>query len=160
MDHAALLATVHYNPLSGEFIRLRAAGNRAAGTVLGNPDAKGYLKALVLGKYVRLNRLAWFYTYGVWPTKQIDHKNQCKTDNRLLNLRDCGTSSNCLNQLGPRTNNTSGYQGVHQIIKTGRFRACCSIQGVKQHLGVFDTPEAAHAAYMAFKTQHIPERIK
>lgn len=159
MNHIELTSTVHYDPETVVFVRTKSAGNTAAGHRLGNIDAKGYLKALVLGKYVKLHRLAWFYMHGTWPTEQVDHINGCKTDNRMVNLRVCDTSANCLNQVGPRKNNELGYQGVHQIKKTGRFRAACNLQGVKHHLGVFATAEEAYAAYTAFKAPHIPERI-
>jgi len=82
-----------------------AAGNTKAGSTIGNIDAKGYLKAMVLGKYVKLHQLAWFYCFGAWP-KQLDHINQVKTDNRITNLREVDTSTNCLNQTGPRKNNS------------------------------------------------------
>lgn len=149
---------VNYDPVTGIFTRKKSAGNTSTGSVLGNPDKKGYLKCMILGEYHRLNRLAWFYSYGVWPSMQVDHQNQDKTDNVLSNLRDCGTSANCLNQLGPRKNNVLGVQGVHQIHKTGKFRACCTVKGFKHHLGVFDTAEEASKAYITFKTPLIPER--
>lgn len=159
MTHEELIEAVLYCKETGIFTRRKAAGNTLAGSTIGCIDKKGYLKALVLGSYVKLHRLAWFYTHGTWPSEQVDHINGVKTDNRIANLRVCDTSTNCLNQQGPRTNNKIGYQGVHQIKKTGRFRACCNLQGVKHHLGVFATVEEAHLAYSTFKAPHLPERI-
>ena len=159
MNHSDLLNVVSYDKVTGKFVRLQSAGNALKGTVIGNEDKKGYVKALVLGQYVKLHRLAWFYIHGCWPSKQIDHLNGIRSDNRIDNLRDCGTSENCLNQHGPRTNNKSGYQGVHQILKTGRSRATCSIQGRKHHIGVFSTAEEASCAYIALKAPHLPESI-
>ena len=115
MKHHELLAAVIYESSTGIFTRRVAAGNTKAGSVIGNLTKKGYLKALVLGKYVTLHRLAWFYVHGKWPDQEIDHKNTIKTDNRIDNLRDCSRSVNCLNQIGSRTNNSVGLQGVHQI---------------------------------------------
>lgn len=126
MNHAELLNYLDFDPESGVFTRKVAAGNKKAGSVVGNIDAKGYLKALVLGEYVKLHRLAWFYVYSEWPSDQIDHINNVKTDNRIQNLRVCDTSTNCHNQHGPRINNNSGFQGIHKIAKTGRYRAACS----------------------------------
>lgn len=154
MEHAALLKEVHYDPLSGVFTRLKSAGNRKVGSRIGTRCHKGYLKARVLGEYVKLHRLAWFYMKGAWPQHEIDHKNQIKDDNRFDNLRDVDTSTNCLNQTGPRRNNRTGTQGVHLIKKTGRYRATCSIRGTKHHLGVFATEEEAGAIYRAFKKAH------
>jgi hypothetical protein len=156
MNHQELLSAVDYDPVTGIFTRKVAAGNTKAGSVIGNPTKKGYLKALVLGKYVTLHRLAWFFVHGEWPEQAIDHKNTIKTDNRLDNLRDCSTSVNCLNQRDPRINNALGLHGVHQIKKTGRYRASCTINGKKTHLGVFATPEEASQAYKAFKAPLLP----
>ncbi len=151
MNHAELLEAVHYDPLTGIFTRRKSAGNVKAGSRIGSHCSKGYLKAMVLGKYVKLHRLAWFYMKGKWPRQEIDHKNQIKDDNRFDNLRDVDTSTNCLNQTGARKNNYVGIQGVHLIQKTGRYRATCSIKSVKHHLGVFATADEAGAAYRAFK---------
>lgn len=156
MQHSALLNAVHYDPSTGVFTRKVSAGNVKAGSVIGNYCKKGYLKALVLGKYVKLHQLAWFYVYGVWPSSQLDHINGVKDDNRIKNLRDVDTSTNCLNQQEARVNNQLGLQGVHRIKKTGRFRSACMVQGKKHHLGVFATAEEAHAAYLTFKEQYLP----
>lgn len=156
MDLNQLRDTVEYSPETGIFTRKIAAGNKAAGTQIGNVNVKGYLKALVHGKYVVLHRLAWFYVFGVWPT-QLDHINGDKQDNRIANLRECDTSTNCLNQRKARINNRLQCQGVHKILKTGRYRASCTVHGKKKHLGVFTTLGEAQQAYQQFKTPYLPE---
>lgn len=150
MQHTELLHSIIYNPETGIFIRKISNGNTKAGSIIGGLDKKGYLKAMVLRKYVKLHRLAWFYVYGIWPT-QIDHINQIKTDNRIKNLRDVTTMQNCINQTGPRINNKLNTQGVHQIKKTGKYRATCSAYGIKKHLGVFNTLEEAKQAHDIYK---------
>ena len=40
-------------------------------------------------------------------------------------------------------------------VAAGRFRASCSVGGVKYHLGVFATAEEAHGAYASFKKEHV-----
>jgi len=144
-------AAVSYNPLTGVFIRKVSAGNVRAGSVVGNPDKKGYLKAMVCGRYHKLHRLAWFYTNGVWPV-EIDHKNQIKSENWLDNLRDVSTSINCTNQTGPRKHNKCGFQGVH-MHKPGVYRA----KFRRKCLGLFSTPEEAHQAYKTAKAPYIPK---
>lgn len=156
MDYLKLKEYADYNPQTGVFTRIVSAGNSKAGSIIGNHSKKGYLKAMVLGRYVKLHQLAWFFSYGEWPQKQIDHINGVKDDNRIINLRIADTSENCLNQHGPRINNQVGYQGVHRIAKTGRYRACCTVKGIKHHLGVFATAEEAHNAYKAFKSPYLP----
>lgn len=41
--------------------------------------------------------------------------------------------------------------GVYFHKPTGKFLAHCNVKGNRQHLGSFNTPEDAHAAYKAFK---------
>lgn len=142
---------VEYDPITGVFKRLYSAGNTKKGSVVGNLDRRGYMKAMVCKRYHKLHRLAWFHVHGVWPV-EIDHKNQDKADNRLENLRECSTSENCTNQTGPRINNRAGMQGVHQT-RVGKFRA--SFRG--RHLGMFPTAELAHSAYLVAKAPHLPE---
>lgn len=108
-----------------------------------------------MGKYVKLHQLAWFYMTGSWAG-QIDHINGVKDDNRWSNLREVDTSTNCLNQQKARKNNTLGMQGVHQIKKTGKYRATCTVKRKKHHLGVFSTAAEAHSAYLQFKQQYLP----
>lgn len=156
MNHTKLLDTLFYDTATGIFYRKISMGNRKAGTVVGNPSKKGYLKALVLGEYVFIHRLAWFYVNGKWPTMQLDHINQNKQDNRITNLRECSTHENCINQTNPRSNNKLNTQGVHKIQKTGRYRATCMIEGKKHHLGVFTSLHDAQNAYASFKKDYLP----
>ena len=60
MQHSDLLNAVHYDPSTGVFTRKVSAGNVKASSVIGNRCKKGYLKALVLGKYVKLHHLLGF----------------------------------------------------------------------------------------------------
>ena len=79
MAHAELLAAVHYDPLTGIFTRRKSAGNAKAGTRIGSRCSKGYLKAKVLGEYVKLHRLAWFYMRGCGRSKKSTTGTRSKT---------------------------------------------------------------------------------
>lgn len=48
----------------------------------------------------------------------------------------------------PRTNK-SGYKGVSWHAGGKKWQAHVRIEGVNQYLGLFGTPEEAHAAYCA-----------
>ena len=41
--------------------------------------------------------------------------------------------------------------GVYFHKARGKFHANCAVNGKRQHLGLFDTPEEAFAAYRPFK---------
>jgi hypothetical protein len=57
------------------------------------------------------HRLVWFYVYGIWPTKQIDHKNRNNKDNRISNLREADNSENQAN-MPAKSNNSTGFRGI------------------------------------------------
>jgi hypothetical protein len=75
-----------------------------------------------------------------------DHRSTDKSDNRRSNLRVCTPAQNCQNQ-GIRKNNTSGFKGVQWMKAKKKWQAKICVNRVQKHLGLFETPEAAHEAY-------------
>jgi hypothetical protein len=87
--------------------------------------------------------------YGVWPTGEIDHLDGDPSNNRIENLRD---STHLVNMQNRRRANIGSKTGVLGVKPHGkRFRATIETDRRGRHLGVFDTVEAAHAAYVAAK---------
>jgi hypothetical protein len=66
-----------------------------------------------------------------------------------LNLR-VGTHGENSQNLKLYKNNTSGFTGV-TFSKWGKWRAEIWVSGRAYHLGYFDTPELAYAAYLEGK---------
>lgn len=143
--------TLHYNPTSGQFTRLNRVGN-IAGTV----GYQGYTAIHVNGRIYQAHRLAWLYVYGRFPTADLDHINDNKSDNRIENLRETTRSQNMLATPKPR-NNTSGYKGVSFDKSRNKWEAYCTISRKRKHLGRFDTAEQAHQAYKTYVLAHQPE---
>jgi len=79
---------------------------------------------------------------------EVDHVNGDGLDNRRANLRAATRAQNCQNRRR-RKDNTSGFKGVRLDRRYNKWRAEISACGSKYDLGCFDTPEAAHAAYVA-----------
>lgn len=80
------------------------------------------------------------------PAVHVDHINADGLDNRRANLRTCSHAENMRNRrLG--ADNTSGFKGVDWHKATGKWRARLKHQGKSHHLGYFDDPAEAHAAY-------------
>jgi hypothetical protein len=77
------------------------------------------------------------------PDNVIDHVNHNKLDNRRQNLRVCTHQQNQFNR-GKNSNNTSGYKGVHWNKQTQKWKA----QINHKYLGLFDSAEEAHRAYV------------
>lgn len=77
---------------------------------------------------------------------QVDHIDGDPKNNRRSNLRLCSCADNQKNQRR-HSNNTSGFKGVHWNKQRKRWRAEIMINRRTVHLGYFDTPEQASAAY-------------
>ena len=77
---------------------------------------------------------------------QVDHINGDRSDNRRLNLRICTREQNSRNRKIP-SNNISGYKGVYFRSDKKQWMACIRADGIKYHLGYFETREDAALAY-------------
>lgn len=81
------------------------------------------------------------------PNELVDHVNGDGLDNRRQNLRTCSMSQNSGNQHRLRTDNTSGYRGVHQDKRDGSWIAQIRGGGKVRHLGTFKNAKDAAKAY-------------
>ena len=142
-----------YDPETGVFVRKASRGTAKAGSVAGCMYNTGYIMIRIDSKDYTAHRLAWLYVYGCWPTNQIDHINRVKDDNRLCNLREATQSENNWN-VGKYKNNKSGLTGVSWHNSTKKWQAQISVNGKLIYLGLFDTPEEGHAAYLKAKAAH------
>lgn len=122
-------------------------------TVAGSPSAKGYIRIRLLDRDFYAHRLAWMYIYGNFPNNQIDHKDQNKKNNRIDNLRDATNQINSHNITNARIGNKSSFRGVRTCYQ-GKYQARIYVDGVEVNLGMFDTPQQAHAAYLEAKKIH------
>ena len=144
-----LRALMHYDSGTGEFHWIVNISNVKAGSFVGTQSKDdGYIRTSISGKRYLLHRLAWLYVNGGWPSKQIDHINGNRSDNRFSNLREASNAQNCQN-IVVRPTNPSGFLGVSR--HENKWRAAISVDGKRRHLGRFDTPEAAFAAYSKAK---------
>lgn len=150
----ALKEQIRYDPLSGKFFwnnpGLGRRRNGQAGSMRKDKYCTIFLKVNGVEWNIPAHRAAWFLSYGYWPEYFIDHINQKKDDNRLVNLREATPSQNLMNkgkyltdtQTNRRTITHGVYVGVDQM-KSGRWRAICA----RKYLGTYDTPEEAALAY-------------
>jgi hypothetical protein len=79
---------------------------------------------------------------------QVDHRNGNPLDNRRDNLRLLSASDNSRNQKD-RTDNTSGFKGVHYDRAREKWLAFIKTDGKMKHLGRFKTIEEAKTARLA-----------
>jgi len=136
-----------YDPETGIFTRLISESNRSVcGSDAGGYGCQGYYRVSLLGRRYYAHRLAWFYMTGRWPARQIDHINGIKDDNRFCNLREATATLNAAN-VGRKATNKSGFKNVNFDARSGRWLARARINGKRVNLGLYDTPEAAYAAF-------------
>ena len=97
--------------------------------------------------YFSAHRLIFMMQTGKWPTRDIDHKNGNRVDNRWENLREATPQQNGWN----RRHDRGLPKGVTISKNRTRTRYTVRIRtrGVQTHIGVFDTPEEAHSAWSA-----------
>jgi len=151
-----LKSILNYCPETGVFTRLVPVGCRAkVGDIAGSADKKGYRLIGISGKTYKAHRLAWLYMTGTLPSKQIDHIDGEKSNNRFSNLREATNAQNQSNRPVSQ-NSKSGYKGVY-LVKWNRERpwmAQIKVMGKDTYLGVFKTKELAHAAYCKAAEKH------
>ena len=109
----------------------------------------GYYYLRVDGRRYAAHRVAWLYVHGQWPSHQIDHIDGDPSNNRIENLRDVPASVNQRCRRKPTCRNRAGFIGVSR--KRGRWMAALTVNKRQIYLGYFDSPEAAHEAYLKGK---------
>jgi hypothetical protein len=144
---------LHYDPDTGVWSWLVRQGRACVGATAGWVRADGYRQIRVDGRAYRAHRLAFLYMTGRWPPRLVDHKNVVPGDDRWCNLRPATESQNQHNR-GRAATNTSGLKGASFSKHTRKWLAQIAVRGVRKYLGYFDTPEEAHAAYVAASQQH------
>jgi len=141
-----LREVLRYNKRTGLFRwRVRLSINIKVGAVAGTWKEGNYRVIWIDKRQYYAHRLAWFYVYERW-TKEIDHKNNIRGDDRFCNLRKATATQSKYNRKAQK-NNKSGLKGAWYT-KTGKWVSSIRIPGGKDvWLGSFDTAEKAHAAY-------------
>lgn len=146
LSQSELKEYLHYDPATGIFTWLKKSAKKTVlGNVAGTINGAGYLQISLQGKTYLAHRLAWFYTYGVWP-KRLDHRDRIRTHNWMDNLREATQSQNAFHTKR-NASNITGVRGVN--LEGNRYRASIYYQGKKINLGRHDTIEQARAAYIA-----------
>jgi len=133
---STLRASIDYDAETGVFTR--------NGCPIGRVYRRGYIMVQLLGETYLAHRLAWFYVHGEHPTRNIDHINGVKSDNRIVNLRECNQSENQQNRR------LSSVRGCYKR-RNGRWTAQIMIGYRSKKLGTYDTEQQAREAYLAAK---------
>jgi hypothetical protein len=152
-DHftpAEIAELFSYDPVTGIVRWVKPTSTRiSAGAICGQKARDGKLIVVTGGKLLRVHRVAWCLHFGRWPEQVIDHINGDPSDNRIVNLRDVSVEVNNENKRRALRTSMTGLLGVSACGK--RYTAAIQKDKKRYHLGCFDTPEEAHAAYVTAK---------
>ena len=133
--------------------RRGTTGKFPAGAIAGNYMPGGYNRVRIDGRIYYGHRIAWALTHGVWPDRNIDHIDGDPSNNKIDNLRDISQKHNIQNQRHALPSNTSGLLGVGWHRQSGKWRARITADGKEHALGLFDSAEIAHGAYLKAKRE-------
>lgn len=125
------------------------AGKEALTTLIGYRYPGGN----IFNRIYYAHRVIWAIFYGEWPSKQIDHINGNRCDNRIKNLRHVSHFENGKNQR-LSSNNTSGFCGVSWYSARGKWQAHITSKGKKMLLGIFTNKSDAIAARKAAEVKY------
>lgn len=145
-----LREALDYSPFTGEFRWKETRSHAVRGARAGHLHSTGYIHISVDGRQYKAHRLAWLYVFGCWPDDEIDHRNGVRDDNRIANLRSASRSENMQNKRVYRSS-ANGFIGTHFHQASGKWAAVIQSKRRRRHLGLFDSNEAAFAAYEAAK---------
>jgi hypothetical protein len=133
----------------------RGKKDKEAGTLMSN----GYVKIGIDGKEYLAHRIMWLFVHGEYPKTNIDHKDRCRSNNCISNLRLATPKQNAENMF--RKSNTSGFKGVHfnKRLKSKPWSANITHCGKTIHIGYFHSAEAASFARKQSENQHYTHHI-
>jgi hypothetical protein len=129
------------NPDTGHLYRRDSLQGRMAGSRAGKMAASGYRRITIDGVDYPEHRIVWLHFYGANAPKIIDHKNCCRSDNRISNLRAATHAQNITNS---KSRDNQYPRGVRKT-KSG-FAARIGENGNYRYLGHFKTVEEAASA--------------
>ena len=144
-----------YDPSTGKLFWIKQSGAIRVGDVAGRRDKEGRTTIRFKTELYHATRLIWLLQTGAEPLFEIDHIDGNASNDAWLNLRDIPHTHNMQNQKRKRTDSRQPYKGIERVSGCkNRWRAYIGLKGHRVKLGNFDTPEAAHAAYIKAKREY------
>lgn len=123
-----------------------------AGKIAGCVGKDGYLLVRVslqgLHWLLPAHQIVWAMTHGEWPSSEIDHRDNDRSNNRPDNLRLAERPQNMAN-MRTHKDNQLGIKGVFFDRRRGKFIATICHHRRQIRLGAFASAEDASAAYAA-----------
>jgi len=154
---------LRYDPETGYLWWTKRVKGRPFDKPAGNLNTIGYIVISCrhegADKRFYAHRLAWFLHHETWPKDQIDHINNLRDDNRLVNLREATNAENTKN-LKARKGGTSKYKGVSWFKRHCKWLARIGVNHKRIFLGYYDNEEEAALAYNKAALEYFGEYAK
>jgi hypothetical protein len=147
LTHDHLREILKYNPQTGAWNWVVSRGSVRRGDIAGSVGSHGYRQISIGRRLYLAHRLAFLWMTGPWPTDQVDHRDLGRANDCWENLREATRSQNYRNRRALVTNKC-GLKGAHWKSSIRRWAAAIRDGGRQKHLGYFDCPQDAHAAYV------------
>lgn len=140
-----------YDPEAGTLRWNESRGRVKRGSIAGTKDSQGRLIIKMDGYVYKAHRLIWFYMTGAWPKDQIDHRDGNQLNNAWSNLREASSRLNQQNKRRAYSNSKTGLLGACFDKKSKKYVARINSNGKRLFVGLYNTAEEAHAAYVEAK---------
>lgn len=116
-----------------------------ANKVAGWKDTSGYQLIRYKGVLVRAHNIVWLMIKGVWPDKELDHKDTNPQNNSIDNLRESDRNEQGMNQK-LQARRAGKYKGVHQS-SSGKFYVKIKFHGKQLYYGSYESELEAAMVY-------------
>ena len=117
-----------------------------------------YIDCTVCKEWLTFSNFKKWMELQDWQGKELD-KDLLVSGNKIYSPDTCIFVTSDINKLLINSKASRGAWpvGVDFSIRSNKFRSRCSSKGLSKHLGLFDTPMKAHAAWQNFKIKCILE---
>ena len=148
-----ILKRLRFDKETGQFFWIKPSKyhldliGKVAGCIGRSNPNKKYWVIKLNGKAYKRARLVYLITHGKWPEPCVDHINGNSLDDRPENLRQASIMENAWNHK-KRARRIQLPIGVRNLA-SGKFQARIGYCGKQIHLGAFQSPNEASAAYQS-----------
>ena len=143
----------HFYYKNGKIYSKYLSTNRKIDAEVGVKNKHGYIAMKFKKQTFFAHRIIWCLLNGDLKGMDVDHINNVRDDNRIENLRLLTRSQNNENLKTAKSNNKTKLLGASLKKGTNKYVAQIKHNNKVMHLGLFDTAEKAHEAYINKKRE-------